>query len=141
MSTKKRIYVPILLLACLILLLACFGSKNKVYTSLPNRTIPLDSVKTIVGALKLKPEVDSFLVNFRVPGDSSCPVKIEFLTSQHKLERLVTDSVYSPGFHQILWGRVDANGGTIDYYRTYYYKFTICGSTHTKGFFYRKELY
>ncbi len=141
MSSKKKISIPILLLTCLILLLACFGSKNNVYTSLPNRTIHLDSVKTEVEAPRIKPDADSFLVNIFVPGDSSCHVKIEIKTSQHKLERQITDSVYSAGYHQIFWSRVDPEGGAIEYYRTYYYVINICDSTYTKGFFYRKELY
>lgn len=139
--TPKNIFLLIILsLSCLTLLTACFGPKKNVYLSPPARTISLDSVTTEVGLPQIKPEADSFLVNFFVPGDSSCPVKIEFKNSQHKLERLLTDSVYSPGYHRILWSRIDKKGGSIQYYRAYYYQFTICDSTYTRSFYYRREL-
>jgi|GEM_PF-2441193 len=139
MTAKNIILLSALLLCCLILLTACFGSKKNVYLSPPARTISLDSVKTI-DPFRIKPEPDSFLVDFFVPGDSSCPVRIEFKTSSHKLKRLIADSVFSAGHHKLFWSRVDEKGESIQQYRAYYYLFTICDSTFTRSFYYRREL-
>ncbi len=141
MTAKKIILLLALLLSIAILLISCFGSKKNVYVSPPARTIPLDSVMTDAGPFRIKPQADSFLVDFFVPGDSSCPVKIEFKTSSHKLERLITDSVFSAGYQRLLWSRIDEKGESIEYYRAYYYVITICDSSYTRSFYYRKELY
>lgn len=141
MDSKKIRLRLLLITGFLILLTACCGTNKNVYTAPPAREIPLDSVKTEIDPFRMKPDPDSFLVNFTVPGDSSCPVKIEFFTSQHKLERLITDSVYSAGPHRIFWGRLDNKGDSIRFYRSYYYKFRICDSSYNKSFYYRRELY
>ena len=139
MTAKNIILLSALLLCCLILLTACFGSKKNVYLSPPARTISLDSVKTI-DPFRIKPEPDSFLVDFFVPGDSSCPVKIEFKNSQHKIMRLLADSVYSAGPNRLFWSRIDEKGDSVKYYHAYYYHITICDSTYTKSFYLRQKL-
>lgn len=141
MTAKKKILLLALLLSSVILLISCFCSKKNVYVSPPARTIPLDSVKVEIDPFRIKPEPDSFMVNFFVPGDSSCPVKIEFKTSSHKLKRLITDSVFSAGHHKLFWGRVDEKGQSVEYYRAYYYVITICDSNYTRSFYYRREPY
>ena len=118
----------------------CFGSKKAVYFSPPPRTIPLDSVKSEINPYQIAPPADSFLVEFFVPGDSSCPVKIEFKNSQHKVVRFLTDSVYSAGRNRLLWSSIDKKGNSIEFYHAYYYHITICDNTYTKSFYYRPEL-
>lgn len=140
MKTKYRFSPITLILICLILLTACFGSKKSVYVSPPVRTIPLDSVKVEIDPFRLKPEPDSFLVKFFVPGDSSCHVKIEFKNALHKVQRLVADTILAAGHHKLFWGRIDEYGDSIRQYRAYYYLFDICDSTFTRGFYYRRKL-
>ncbi len=137
--TAKKILL-LLLLSCSILISGCFGPQKTVYTNPPARTIPLDSVKVEIDPFRLVPPVDSFLLEFTVPGDSSCPVKIEFKTSQHKVVRLITDSVFSAGRNRLFWGRIDEKGNSIKFYHSYYYDITICDSNYTKSFYYRQEL-
>jgi len=137
--TRKKILL-LLLLSCSILITGCFGPKKTVYTSPPARTIPLDSVKVVIDPYRIVPPVDSFLLEFTVPGDSSCPVKIEFKNSQHKIMRLLADSVYSAGPNRLFWSRIDEKGDSVKYYHAYYYHITICDSTYTKSFYLRQKL-
>ena len=140
--TTKRILLPILLiLGCIILIIACFGPKNNVFVTPPQREIPLDSVKVEIDPYRLVPPVDSFLIEFSVPGNSSCPVKIELRNALHKIERSLTDSVYAAGPNRLFWSRMDQNGDSIKTLHAYYYQITICDSTYTKSFYYRRETF
>ncbi len=139
MTAKLKLLLTALLFGSFLLIISCFGPKKNVYDSPPARTIPLDLVKIEIDPFRFKPAPDSFLVNFVVPGDSSCPVKIEFKNSLHEIVRLIADSVYSAGSQRIFWGRLGPQGDSIRLYHSYYYDFTICDSTYTKSFYYRME--
>lgn len=128
------------LTAIVLLVSGCVSQKMNEWTSPPQRTIPLDSVKTEIDPFRLKPEPDSFLVKFTVPGENDCRVTINFLNSTHQVERHLIDSVYSPGFYQFFWPRLAAGASEVLKLHAYYYAITICDSSFTKSFYYRDEL-
>ena len=124
-----------------LLLFSCWGSNQVTYDSPPPRTVPLDSAGSGINPFRLKSEPDSFMVRFMVPGKEPCPVRVEFYNGAHKLERLLADSVYSPGQHTIMWDKRDGKGELIKPLRAYYYTITVCDSTYHQSFLYRPELY
>ena len=120
--------------------MSCGSSKNKsIYTGPPAREIPLDSVKNSnAGPYRLEPMADSFAVEFNVPGEEPCSVKIDFYNSAHKLIHHLADSVFAPGSHKVIWDNDDGTGKRIPERITYYYKIKVCDRTYTQGFFYRR---
>ncbi len=139
MSGKIKIGILLMLMA-IMSMAACFSKGKNTYTAPPAREIPLDSVKVEIDPFRIKPDPDSFMLEFQVPGDTACRVLVDFLTSRHKLERKLIDSVYSPGWHKFYWDKKNSEGELIQKYRSYYYKITICDSTYTKGFYFRMLL-
>lgn len=131
----------LLLFIIALLLFSCWGSNRATYNSPPPRTVSLDSTKTDAGDYRLVPEPDSILVAFIVPGDTACHARVGLYNGAHKLERLLADSVYSPGLHQIFWDRRDGKGELIKPLRAYYYMITVCDSTYHQSFLYRQEYY
>ena len=128
------------LAAMILLLTSCFSSKMNEWTSPPPRTIPLDSVKVQIDPFRFKPEPDSFLVQFTVPGKNDCHVKIDFLNSAHEVERYLIDSTYSPGSYKFFWPRLASGFKEVLKLHAYYYNITICDSSFTRSFYYREEL-
>lgn len=138
MSGALRIIALVILAAAV---LSCGSAKNKaVYTGPPSREVPLDSVGNAgAGPYRLGPFPEQFAVEFYVPGEKPCSVKIDFYSSAHKLIHHLADSVYAPGSHKILWDNDDGTGHRIPERITYYYKIKVCDRTYTDGFFYRRE--
>lgn len=117
-------------------LLACCGSNYQVYTGPPPRTAPLDDK----GAGPYQPtELPKVLiVDFDVPGNDPCSVRVELRNPGTKLVRTIVDSVYSPGKHSIEWDRKDSSGVVIRE-GLYYYQFHICGKSSTLRLDYRRR--
>jgi hypothetical protein len=138
--TDKIKTVVLLMVMGIISLVSCHSTKKSIYTEPPPRTIPLDSVKTKIDPFRIKPDPDSFMLDFQVPGEADCRVLVNFLNSQHKIERKLIDSVYSPGWHKFFWDKKNSEGKLIGKYRAYYYKISICDSTYTKSFYWRALL-
>ena len=121
-----------------LLLAACWSSNKAVHTGPPPRTTPIESDTTGAGPYRLSEVPESLSVDFTVPGDTACPVRIEFRNSGTKLVRVLADSVYAPGTYNITWDRTDSSGVLISF-GLYYYKFYICEKTSTLKVDYRRH--
>ena len=131
-------YSILLLIALIALLINACGSRYQTYTSPPQRTVSLDSVKIIEGPKRIPPP-DTLEVTFEVVGDSLCPVKIELRDVMTRFQRMLVDSVYSPGSYSFRWVALDSLGNKLRENR-YYYKIYSCDQVHTKKFDYRSEI-
>jgi hypothetical protein len=135
MKRFAGILLPLVLAA---LLSACWSSNTAVYTGPPARTTPLEADTTGAGPYHLSDVPDSLSVDFVVPGDTACPVRIEFRNAGTKLVRVLADSIYAPGKYNITWDRTDSSGVLISF-GFYYYKFYICDKTSTLKVDYRRH--
>jgi len=117
-------------------LLACCASNYQVHTGPPPREAPLDDK----GAGPYQPlELPkSLTVDFEVPGNDPCSVRVELRNSGIKLVRTIVDSVYSPGRYSIEWDRTDSSGVVIRE-GLYFYQYHICGKTSTLRLDYRRR--
>jgi hypothetical protein len=107
-----------------------------VYTGPPPRTVPLDSTGAEGYHLTYLP--GTLTVEFRVPGEEPCSVRVELRNSGTQLERVLVDSVYSPGEYFHNWSRKDEKGEVLRP-GLYYYKFYICGKPSTLKLDYRQR--
>jgi len=128
-----------IILILVFLMNACFSSKYQTYTAPPSRTEHLDSTKAVTGPKRIPPP-DSLEVFFEVvTSDTACPVKIELRDVMTRLQRILVDSVYSPGKYNYIWEARDSLGGKLRYNR-YYYKIFSCGRTRTIKFDYKTKI-
>ncbi|MFH2035565.1 MAG: hypothetical protein ABIJ45_04105 [Candidatus Zixiibacteriota bacterium] len=132
--TMKMIKLMIVIILAF-LMNACFSSKYQTYTAPPPRTISLDSVNPIYGPARIYPP-DSLDVAFEVAGDNPCPVKIELRDVMTRFQRMLIDSVYSPGKYTYRWEARDSLGNKLRQNR-YYYKIYSCDNTRTVKFDYK----
>lgn len=113
-----------------VLFLSCGHPNQVTYTSVPSKTSDLDSNKREILLPSLQPVPKTYTVNFIVPGNDTCRVKIGVYHPSGKLVRALVDSAYSPGKHSFEW---DRHGDDKKVLKTglYYYQFEICGKIST----------
>jgi len=136
----RRSYSLIVFTALMALWFITCGSPNRTtYTQRPDRTAPLD---TAGGAGKAKMIYPSRVItaNFEVPGIDTCRVKIEVHAVSTKLVRILADSTFDPGKHEIKWLADDMNNRGLDF-GIYYYQYEICGKISTLKFTYRPTIF
>jgi hypothetical protein len=134
----KHYGVPLVALLALSFILSCWSSNYQVYTGPPPRTTPLDSATTGAGGYQLSSLPESLTVDFLVPDNGPCSVKVDFHDSLTRLVRRIVDSVYAPGKYSITWDKKDSAGALISEGH-YFYKFLICGKEYTRSLDYRRR--
>lgn len=118
--------------------LSCAASSNtNTYTGPPPRTGPL--VNDTSYHQKLSDLPDSLQVDFEVPGNEPCSVRVELHNSATRLVRTVVDSVYSPGKYSLKWNKKDSAGQTIRQ-GLYYYKYYVCRDSFVRRMEYRARI-
>ena len=131
-----RQFTAIIFIIILAAALASCGSKKyEVYTGPPPREGPLEHDSS-AGQPTSVPLPDSLFLEFEVPGDKPCPVKVELRNLGTRLVRTIIDSLYSPGKYKILWDKLDTNGIRIKPAQ-YFYKYYVCDSSFTQSLDYR----
>jgi len=118
-------------------LAGCFWSSNTTtYTAPPPREPATDSSGADGYHLTYLPE--SLLVEFEVPGDKPCSVRVELHKTPRAVIRMVVDSVFDPGQYSIKWDKLDSAGNRLSQ-GLYYYHYFICDKNYTKKLDYRRH--
>jgi flagellar hook assembly protein FlgD len=131
MRKKVTIYRLIIFgILSAILFLSCGNPNQKTYTSVPSKASDLDSNKREIVLPGIQPVPKTYTVNFIVPCNDTCRVKIGVYHPSRQLVRALVDSIYSPGNHSFEW---DRRGNDKNVLKTglYYYQFEICGKIST----------
>lgn len=111
------------------ILASCFSKNHEIYTGPPPREGPL--VDNDAGGYRLSKLPDTLFVEFEIPGEQPCPVKVTLHNLGTRLVRRIIDSVYAPGSYKMVWDKLDSNGVRIRP-ALYYYQYSICDSVYTQ---------
>nr|MBN2276843.1 hypothetical protein [candidate division Zixibacteria bacterium] len=137
MMTLNR-FLPVALIIVLgLVFTGCLWSSNTAtHTGPPPRTAPLDTAGSDSYHLSYLPE--SLTVEFTVPGNKPCPVKVNLHKTPRQIIRVIVDSVFAPGKYAISWDKKDSAGGRLPQ-GLYYYHYYICDSSYTQSLDYRRH--